>query len=98
MATTTVGRVLLKFYTPAQFHHLIDSTILDKKGISKLFAEIADKAPNEYTKIVSDLTRLGFEISTQQGTSLTLKDLVSPVDKDKLWHGYLEPATYQRES
>ena len=85
MATTTVGQVLLKFFIPAQFHNLIHDTILDKKGIGKLFAELAEKAPDQYSKIVSDLTRLGFEISTRQGTSITLKDLVSPIDKHKLW-------------
>ena len=83
--TTTVGQVLLKFFIPAQFHNLIQDTILDKKGIGKLFAELAEKAPDQYSKIVSDLTRLGFEISTRQGTSITLKDLVSPIDKNKLW-------------
>lgn len=88
MATTTVGHILLKFYLPQQFQHLVHDTILDKKGISKLFAELADQAPHEYAKIVSDLTKLGFEISTRQGTSLTLKDLVSPIDKDKLWAGF----------
>jgi DNA-directed RNA polymerase subunit beta' len=85
MATTTVGRVVLKFFTPPQFHHLIEDAVLDKKGIAKLFAELAEKAPNEYSRIVSDLTRAGFEIATRQGTSLTLSDLVSPIDKDKLW-------------
>ena len=88
MATTTVGQVLLKFFIPTQFHHLVDSTILDKKGISKLFGELADKIPDQYSKIVSDMTRLGFEISTRQGTSITLKDLVSPIDKNKLWDDF----------
>jgi len=85
MATTTVGQVLLKFFIPSQFHSLVEGVILDKKGIGKLFADLADKAPDQYSKIVSDLNRLGFEIATRQGTSITLKDLVSPVDKDKLW-------------
>jgi len=85
MATTTAGRVLLKFFIPQQFHHLVDNVILDKRGISKLFAELADHAPGQYSKIVSDLTRFGFEVSTRQGTSLTLKDLISPIDKTKLW-------------
>lgn len=88
MATTTVGQVLLKFFIPAQFHSLVSDTILDKKGIGKLFADLAEKAPEQYSKIVSDLTRLGFEISTRQGTSITLKDLVSPIDKDKLWDDF----------
>lgn len=88
MATTTVGRVLLKFFIPPQFHHLVDTAILDKKGISKLFAELAEKDPVDYSRIASDLTRLGFEVATQQGSSITLKDLVSPIDKDKLWDGF----------
>ena len=85
MATTTVGKVLLKFFTPQQYHSLIDESVLDKKGIAKLFEQLAHNSPEQYSKIVSDLTRLGFEIATRQGTSLTLKDLVSPIDKDKLW-------------
>jgi hypothetical protein len=88
MATTTAGRVLLKFFTPHEFHDLVDSAVLDSKGISKLFASIAEKAPQQYSKIASDLTRLGFEIATRQGTSITLKDLVSPIDKTKLWNDF----------
>jgi DNA-directed RNA polymerase subunit beta' len=88
MATTTVGRVLLKFFTPPEYHNLVDNEVLDQKGISKLFAELSEKAPDKYSKIVSDLTRLGFEISTRQGTSITLKDLVSPIDKDKFWDAF----------
>lgn len=85
MATTTVGRVLLNFFIPAQFHHLIDNVVLDKKGISKLFEELSKSAPGEYAKIVSDLTKIGFEVATRQGTSLTLKDLVSPINKEQVW-------------
>jgi DNA-directed RNA polymerase subunit beta' len=66
----------------------VEESILDKKGITKLFADLAEKAPDQYSKIVSDLTRLGFEIATRQGTSITLKDLVSPVDKEKLWDDF----------
>ena len=88
MATTTVGQVLLRFFIPTQFHGLVDGVILDSKGITKLFAELAEKTPDTYSKIVSDLTRLGFEIATRQGTSITLKDLVSPIDKDKLWKDF----------
>lgn len=88
MPTTTVGKVLLSFFIPTQFHNLIDGVLLDKKGIFKLFDELAQKAPDQYAKIVSDLTKIGFEVATRQGTSLTLKDLVSPIDKDKLWEGF----------
>ena len=85
MATTTVGKVLLRFFTPPQYHKLLDTLILDKKGIPKLFAELAENSPQEYSKIAADLTRIGFEIATRQGTSITLRDLISPVNKDKFW-------------
>jgi DNA-directed RNA polymerase subunit beta' len=85
MAVTTVGRILLKEYTPKHLHHLIDTEVLDKKGITTLFAKLVELEPNNYSKIASDLTRLGFEVSTRQGTSITLKDLVSPIDKDKVY-------------
>lgn len=85
MATTTVGKVLLRFFTPPQYHKLLDTLILDKKGIPKLFAELAENSPQEYSKIASDLTRIGFEIATRQGTSITLRDLISPVNKEKFW-------------
>jgi DNA-directed RNA polymerase subunit beta' len=85
MAVTTVGRVLLKQYTPKHLHHLIDNEVLDKKGISTLFSKLVELEPENYSKISSDLTRLGFEIATRQGTSITLKDLVSPIDKDEVY-------------
>jgi DNA-directed RNA polymerase subunit beta' len=67
---------------------LVEDVTLDKKGIAKLFAELSEKAPEHYAQIVSDLTKVGFEVATRQGTSLTLKDLVSPIDKDKLWNKF----------
>jgi DNA-directed RNA polymerase subunit beta' len=88
MAIQTVGQVLLKFFVTEQHQGSVKDKLLDKKGISTLFAELAEKSPEQYSHIVSDLTRLGFEISTRQGTSITLKDLVSPVDKNKIWEGF----------
>lgn len=88
MAVTTVGRILLKEYIPKKLHHLVDNVILDKKGIAALFSKLVEEEPNEYSKIVSELTRLGFEISTRQGTSITLKDLVSPIDKNKVYEEF----------
>ena len=85
MSTTTVGMVLLKEYTPKHLHSLIDGAVLDKKGISNLFSKLVELEPENYSKIASDLTRLGFEIATRQGTSITLKDLVSPIDTHKVY-------------
>lgn len=98
MAITTVGRILLKEYTPKHLHHLIDTEVLDKKGITVLFSKLVELEPENYSKIVSDLTRLGFEISTRQGTSITLKDLVSPIDKDKIYEKFEEFKSKVEES
>lgn len=59
---------------------------MDKKGISDLFAEIAKDHPEKYDKVVSGLARLGFEVSTRDGSSVRLKDLHSPIDKDKIFN------------
>ena len=90
MPVTTVGRILLKEYTPRHLHHMIDGQILDKKGISNLFSELVKQEPENYSKIASDLTRLGFEVATRQGTSITLKDLVSPVNTKEIYDKFDE--------
>lgn len=82
---TTTGKVLLRFFTPANLHKLLEENVLDKKGLAKLFEELAKASPEEYNRVVSDLTRLGFEVATRQGTSITLKDLVSPINKNKIY-------------
>ena len=81
----TVGQILLKHHIPQEFHPLIHDKVMDKKAISNLFDEIAKKAPEKYTRVAEDLARLGFEVATRQGTSITLKDLVSPVDTKKVY-------------
>jgi DNA-directed RNA polymerase subunit beta' len=81
--TFTVGKVLLKKFLPQAFHDYVDSTIMDKKGITKLFADLAEKHPDKYADVVSHMARLGFEVSTRNGSSVSLQDLVSPIDKDK---------------
>jgi DNA-directed RNA polymerase subunit beta' len=64
---------------------MIDGAVLDKKGITNLFSKLVELEPDNYSKIASDLTRLGFEIATRQGTSITLKDLVSPINTKELY-------------
>lgn len=83
MPVQTVGKVLLKHYLPSEFHSYIDSTVLDSKGISQLFEKLAHSDAGVYNKSVSGLSRLGFEVSTRQGSSISLDDLISPIDKHK---------------
>ena len=73
METTTVGKLLLKEHLPQDMHAFIDANELDKSGNAKLFNLLAEKHPDTYNKIVSELARLGFEVSTRMGHRLDNK-------------------------
>lgn len=79
---TTVGKLLLKHNLPTDMHEFVDTNELDKKGISTLFNKLAEK-PDIYKNSVSNLARLGFEVSTRLGSTVKLSDLLSPIDKEK---------------
>jgi len=80
---STVGKVLLKQYLPTDLHGFIDVTPLDKKGIQSLVSKLATRDADVYKKALTGLTRLGFEVSTRQGSTVTLNDLMPPANKDK---------------
>lgn len=80
--STTVGKILLKDCLPIEYHSFIDSHELDKKNIGTLFTNIAKQHPELYKTIASKLTRLGFEVSTRQGSTVSLADLLPPIDKE----------------
>jgi DNA-directed RNA polymerase subunit beta' len=84
MPVTTVGKLLLKRNLPDPLKPEAEKP-LDGKALGKLFQKIGDTAPDDYGKHVSSLTRLGFEISTRQGSSLSLKDLTPSIDKKKMF-------------
>ena len=44
---------------------------------------MAVKHPGQYKRVVSDLTRLGFETATRMGSTVTLADLLPPSFKDE---------------
>lgn len=77
----TAGHILLKHTLPQDMHHLLDKP-LDAKGIRNLFATLAEKHHDKYQDVVTKLTRYGFETSTRMGSSVSLEDLRSPIDKD----------------
>lgn len=79
---TTAGKILLKEHLPAAYRERIDRMELDQKGIAALFDDLARELPAQYPKITADLARLGFEVSTRLGSSVSLADLHSPVDRD----------------
>jgi hypothetical protein len=80
---TTVGKILLKHYSPANSHSFIESKDLDKKNIGAFFSNLAEHNEDSYKKVVSDLTRLGFESATRLGSTVRLGDLLPPSFKDE---------------
>lgn len=76
---TTIGKLLLQKNVPANLKEFVKTNALDKKGISQLFAKLSEGDPNQYRDYVTDLTRIGFEVSTRQGSTVPLDDL-SPLD------------------
>lgn len=80
---TTVGKILLKSHVPADIHQFIDENELDKGGIAKLLVLLHDKHPKEYADILSQLHLLGFDTSARLGSTVSIADLHSPVDKNK---------------
>ncbi len=87
MTKTTVGKILLKHHLPSEYHDFIDKNEMDKKGIGNLFQELAVKNPEKYKDAVVGLSRLGFEVSTRQGSTVKLTDLLGPTDKEKQFEG-----------
>jgi DNA-directed RNA polymerase subunit beta' len=68
--------------SPAQ-RDFVHTQELDKKNINTLFSTMATNHSTEYKDHVSDLTRLGFETATRLGSTVTLQDLLPPIDKKK---------------
>lgn len=82
MGETTVGKILLKNTVLPHLHEGVSHTF-DKKGIADFFQNLSKSEPHNYKRIVSDLTRLGFETSTRLGSSVPLADLSPLDDKDE---------------
>lgn len=84
---TTVGKILLKHNVPDNLKaHVADNT-LDKKGIASLFSKLSEGSSDVYKDYVTRLARLGFEVSTRQGSTVPLADLSPLDDKDERFAG-----------
>lgn len=79
----TVGKLLIQHQLPPALKSLAETSVLDSKGINDLFDRLAKEHPDLYKDIVSNLTRLGFEVSTRLGSSVALKELLPPVWKEQ---------------
>jgi hypothetical protein len=77
----TVGQILLKQHLPEALHHYVEKP-LDKGGITKLFEDLSKNHSSKFNAVASEMARLGFEVATREGSSVSLEDLKSPIDKD----------------
>lgn len=82
---TTIGKLLLASHLPVDMHAHATTNTLDQKNIRTLFNTLSEKSPEVYGAAVTGLSRAGFEISTRLGSSIKLTDLLSPVDKKKIF-------------
>lgn len=65
---TTVGKLLLQDAVPAEFQAAAAQT-LDKKGVSDLLREIAQKAPDRYREISHKLLGVAREVAFSSGAN-----------------------------
>lgn len=78
---TTVGKLLLKSNVPDSLKGYVSDNIMDKKGIAGLFQKLSEGDSDKYRDAVTRLARLGFEVSTRQGSTVPLDDLTPLDDK-----------------
>lgn len=81
--STTVGKFLLKSMAPDNLKGYMTDNTMDKKGIAGFFAKLSEGDSDKYRDVVTKLARIGFEVSTRQGSTVPLADLSPLDDKDK---------------
>lgn len=81
--STTVGKFLLKSMAPDNLKGYMNDNTMDKKGIAGFFAKLSEGDSDKYRDVVTKLARIGFEVSTRQGSTVPLADLSPLDDKDK---------------
>lgn len=80
---TTVGKLLLKNNVPDSLKDYVSENVMDKKGIAGLFQKLSEGDSDKYRDAVTRLARLGFEVSTRQGSTVPLNDLTPLDDKEE---------------
>jgi DNA-directed RNA polymerase subunit beta' len=80
---TTVGRIIVNSKLPPGLRDY--DRVLTKKDIKDLFTKLADQYPDQYKSISHDLKHIGDMSSFYAGSSVRLKDLKPPVDRDKMF-------------
>lgn len=76
---TTAGRVLLNSLMPKAMRDgpllTSPSMELDKSGLQKLMAEVAEKQPTEFAEFIDKFKDIGFQHTYKTGSSISMEDL-----------------------
>lgn len=73
---TTVGQLLINQALPPDLRDY--SRVVDKKQLSALLSQLADRHPDRYKDVVYRLNQIGQRVAHQQGSSFALSDLKPP--------------------
>jgi len=80
---TTVGRVILNGALPSTME--FRNQLFDRGAIEALVGEVVTGYGNQATsKMLDQLKNLGFKYATQSGTTIAMKDIVTPPQKQSL--------------
>src|SRR3990172_806202 len=79
---TTLGRLMVEETLPDEFKGI--SEALSKDEVDNILTIVAKKYPDRYKDISAQLMRIGAQASFDEGITLNLKDLESPIaDREK---------------
>ena len=80
---TTVGRVIFNWALPKEME--FRNHLFDRGAIESLVGEVVTGYGNQATaKMLDQLKNLGFKYATQSGTTIAMKDIVTPPQKQSL--------------
>ena len=80
---TTVGRIIFNSILPEEMEYVDD--IITNKKLEILVNQIFLITGNKKTvKFLDDLKKLGFEMSTKSGSSISISDILIPEKKDEI--------------
>lgn len=84
---TTVGQLLVNEVLPEKYRDY--SRVMDKDAADDLLKRVAAEDPDLYSPISFDLMKLGAKASFEEGSTLRLSDLESPMERRKEVFSYV---------
>ena len=80
---TTIGRIIMNWALPSEMD--FSNEVFDRSKVEAIVAESVATFGNERTaEMLDNLKDLGFRYATQSGTTIAIKDIVTPPQKQSL--------------